>query len=317
MVCMPLAISESTKMTKQRILVTGAKGFIGKRLVSRLERLAKEVITPEREEYDLRKEDHVLKLFEDTKPETVIHLAGDIGGIAYLGKNPGSLFYNNEIMNLLLMEFSRRHGVGKFVGFGSALAYPGNATPPFKESDIWKGDLNKGSAAYGLTKRMLLFQSQAYRSQYNFHAVHIILASLYGPGEEDSHVIPSLMKKFHEARLRDLESVTVWGTGNATRDLLYVDDAAEAIVTVLESYDKPEPLNIGSGKETTIRELAESIAKVIGYGGRINWDSSKEEGPKRILLDCQRAEREIDFRAKTSLMEGLARTKESYGFKSA
>ncbi|HNS32920.1 MAG TPA: GDP-L-fucose synthase [bacterium] len=303
----------------KKVLITGGHGFLGKHVISCLGRKGKtaELFVFHKREFDLRIESDVKKLFRHCgKIDFVIHLAGDVGGIGYNRKLPGDVFYNNLMMNTLLMEYSKLNGTGKFVGIGTVCSYPKLASIPFKEEDLWSGYPEETNASYGLAKKMMLVQGQAYRKQFNFNAIHLLMINLYGPGDnfdvENSHVISGLIRKFDEAKLKGFKEVTAWGTGKATREFLYVEDAAEAIIAAAERYDKPEPVNIGSGIEISIRDLADLIAELSGFSGNIKWDSSKPDGQPRRRLDVYSAEREFGFRAKTSLEEGLEKTIEWY-----
>jgi len=300
----------------KKILVTGWNGFLGKPLVEKLKKSGAEVFIPRSKNYDLRKEDQVCKLFEDTNPEIVIHLAVDGGGIGYMKKNPGSIFYNNLMMNTLVLENSRRKGIEKFVGIGSVCAYPKFAEIPFKEEKIWEGYPEETNAPYGLAKKMMMVQSQAYREQYEFNAIHLLLINLYGPYDnfdlESSHVIPGLINKFNKAISENAKEVEIWGTGSASREFLYSYDAAEAIMLATEIYNKSEPINVGSGGEISIKELVKKISKIINFKGKINWDSTKPDGQPRRCLDISKAEKEFGFKAKTSLEEGLRKTVDWY-----
>jgi GDP-L-fucose synthase len=259
---------------------------------------------------DLRKWENCVKAVRDI--DTVIHLAGKGGGIGYNRKYPGALFYDNIIMNTHLMEAARKEGVGKFVGIGTVCSYPKYATVPFKEENLWDGYPEETNAAYGLSKKMMLVQSQAYWQQYEFNSIHLLMVNLYGPKDnfdlESSHVIPALIRKFAEAVRNDQDRVVVWGTGKASREFLYVEDAAEAILLATEKYNKVEPVNIGSGKEISIYELVNLIKEFTDYRGEIVWDSSKPDGQPRRRLEVSKAEKEFGFEAKTDFRDGLKRT---------
>ena len=295
------------------VLVTGGAGFLGSSLVRTLERhgLAKENIrVPRSRDLDLRRWEDCVTAVENV--DLVIHLAAKVGGIGYNMANPGSLFYDNAIMGIQLMEAARQAGVAKFVAVGTICAYPKFTPVPFREEDLWNGYPEETNAPYGLAKKMLLVQAQAYRQQYGFNAIYLLPVNLYGPGDNfdpaSSHVIPALIKKFVEAVETGAESVEVWGTGAASREFLYVDDAAEGIVLAAERYDRPEPVNLGAGFEITIRDLATLIADLTGFTGEIVWDTTKPDGQPRRCLDVSRAEREFGFRAKVDFREGLKRT---------
>jgi GDP-L-fucose synthase len=300
-----------------RIIVTGGAGFLGRAVVARLEREGyRNIVVPRSREYDLTREDAVERLYAEHPPATVIHLAAHVGGIGANRANPGSFYYDNLMMGALLMEHARRRGCQKFVAIGTVCAYPKYTPVPFREDDLWNGYPEETNAPYGLAKKMLLVQAQAYRQQYGFNAIYLLPVNLYGPHDnfdpESSHVIPALIRKFVEAKERGEPTVTAWGDGSPTREFLYVDDAAEAIGLALERYDGPEPVNVGSSFEISIRDLTETIARVVGYDGRIVWDTSKPNGQPRRKLDVSRAERYFGFRATTSFEEGLRRTLEWY-----
>jgi GDP-L-fucose synthase len=309
------------------VIVTGGAGFLGRHVVARLRArglAGEQIVVPRQEEYDLRRWEAIERLLTDAErrgqgPLVLIHLAGNVGGIGYNRAHPGELFYDNLLMGVQLMEAARRHGAAKFVGIGTICAYPKFTPVPFREEELWNGYPEETNAPYGLAKKMLLVQGQAYREQYGFAAIHLLPVNLYGPGDnfdpESSHVIPAMIRKFVEAQaapgpdeLPGGPVVTLWGDGTPTREFLYVEDAAEGIVLATERYDGPEPVNLGSAFEISIRDLAETIARVTGYAGRIVWDTSKPNGQPRRKLDVSRAERLFGFRAETPFAEGLART---------
>jgi len=299
------------------VLVTGGAGFLGSSLVRTLERhgFTKESIrVPRSRDLDLRRWEDCVTAVQDV--DLVIHLAAKVGGIGYNMANPGSLFYDNAIMGVQLMEAARQAGVAKFVAVGTICAYPKLTPVPFREEDLWEGYPEETNAPYGLAKKMLLVQAQAYRQQYGFNAIYLLPVNLYGPGDNfdpaSSHVIPALIKKFVEAVETGAESVEVWGTGAASREFLYVDDAAEGIALAAERYDRPDPVNLGAGFEITIRDLATLIADLTGFTGEIVWDTAKPDGQPRRCLDVSRAEREFGFRAKTGFEDGLRTTIEWY-----
>ena len=301
----------------KNVLVTGGAGFLGSALVRTLEGhgFEKEKIrVPRSRDLDLRRWDDCVAAVEGV--DLVIHLAAKVGGIGYNMANPGSLFYDNAIMGIQLMEAARQAGVEKFVAVGTICAYPKFTPVPFREEDLWDGYPEETNAPYGLAKKMLLVQAQAYRQQYGFNAIYLLPVNLYGPGDNfdpaSSHVIPALIKKFVEAVETGAESVEVWGTGSASREFLYVDDAAEGIALAAERYNKPDPVNLGAGFEITIRDLATLIAGLTGFTGEIVWDTTKPDGQPRRCLDVSRAEREFGFRAKTSFEDGLKATVEWY-----
>ena len=299
----------------QRICVTGGAGFLGSFVIDKLVDLGvqkERILIPRRNDFDLSRESDVERYYDLAQPEIVIHLAALVGGIGANQANPGRYFYVNLAMGLQMIEQARVHRVKKFVQIGTICAYPKNTPVPFCEDDLWYGYPEETNAAYGIAKKSLLVMCQAYREQYGLNAIYLLPVNLYGPRDnfdlETSHVIPAMIRKFSEARENDEPSVTLWGDGTPTREFLYVDDAAEAIVSAAESYDDPEPLNIGSGHELTIAELARMIADEVGYSGAIEWDPSRPNGQPRRCLDVSRAKDRLGFTARTSLKEGLRRT---------
>jgi len=300
----------------KRVLVTGGSGFLGRHLVAVLERHGcRDVVVVRKAQHDLTHEPDVQRLFEETKPNVVIHLAAVVGGIGANRESPGTFFYQNVMMGALTMEYARRSGVEKFVGVGTICAYPKLAPVPFLERDLWNGYPEETNAPYGIAKKMLLVQGQAYRDQYGFDAIHVLPVNLYGPHDNfdpaSSHVIPALIRKFLEAIDAGAAEVVCWGTGNATREFLFVEDCAEGIVLATERYEQREPVNLGAGFEISIRDLAEMIADLIGFKGRLVFDRTKPDGQPRRSLDVSRA-RTFGFAATTDFRGGLLRTIEWY-----
>jgi GDP-L-fucose synthase len=296
------------------ILVTGAHGFLGKHVVEQLKKTKATLITPTSKECDLRDLEEVQRIVKDI--DIVIHLAAKVGGIGFNQKYPGELFYDNLLMGAQLMEESRKAGVQKFVGLGTICAYPKFTPIPFKEEDLWNGYPEETNAPYGLAKKMLLVQAQAYRAQYGFNAIYLLPVNMYGPGDnfdpKSSHVIPALIKKFLEAKSRKLKAVSVWGTGNPTREFLYVEDAARGIILATEKYNGSEPVNLGSSHELSIRELAETIKELVDYDGEIVWDHSKPDGQPRRKLDITKAQTLFGFTSEKTFSMGLKKTIEWY-----
>jgi len=297
-------------LTNKQIVVTGGRGFLGTYLVKKLkEHGATKVVPLAHHDYDLRDRAQVQRMFDDLHPEVIIHLAAVVGGIGANQLHPGSFFYDNAIMGIQLIEEARLHGIEKFVQVGTICAYPKFTPVPFKEEDLWNGYPEETNAPYGLAKKMLLVQLQAYRQEYGFDGIYLLPVNLYGPGDNDdlvtSHVIPAMIRKFKEAKEQNLPTVTLWGDGTPTREFLYVKDAAEGIVLATERYDKPEPVNLGSGEEISIKDLAKLIKELTGYQGEIVWDITKPNGQPRRLLDVSRAEREFGFKANSSLTDRL------------
>jgi GDP-L-fucose synthase len=298
--------------TGKRVTVTGGRGFLGRHVVRLVESAGADVFTFGSAEYDLTRQSEVARMYADRPADVVIHLAARVGGIGANRENPGSFFYDNAIMGIELMEQARRNDVGKFVQVGTVCAYPKFAPTPFSEADLWNGYPEETNAPYGLAKKMLLAQAQAYRQQYGFNAIYLLPVNLYGPGDnfdlQSSHVIPALIRKCVEARESGSDSVEVWGTGTPTREFLYVEDAARAIVLAAERYDAPAPVNVGSSEEISIRELAELIVELSGFRGTIAWDRTKPDGQPRRKLDVQRAWEGFGFRSSTDFRTGLAET---------
>jgi GDP-L-fucose synthase len=302
--------------TPVRVTVTGGAGFLGRHVVDALERRGHDVFVPRRVQYDLVEEAAVSRLLRDGRPDILVHLAAVVGGIEANRTEPGRFFYENLHMGTMLMEHARRARVRKFVGVGTICSYPKFTPVPFAEERIWDGYPEETNAPYGLAKKMLLVQGQAYRQQYGFNAIHLLPVNLYGPGDNfdpvSSHVIPALIRKCLDAMEQGREQIVCWGDGSATREFLYVEDCAEAIVLATERYDEPEPVNIGAGFEISIRELAGLIAVACGFEGDIVWDPTKPNGQPRRCLDTSRAADRFGFRARTSLEAGLKRTIEWY-----
>jgi GDP-L-fucose synthase len=301
----------------QRVVVTGGSGFLGRHLVNRLRGLRSDAIAaPRRAEYDLSDVDQVARMYRDLRPTLVIHLAAVVGGIGANRQRPAEFFYQNLAMGVHLIDQAWRAGVPKVVIIGTVCAYPKVVPVPFREEDLWNGYPEETNAPYGLAKKILLVQSQAYRQQYGFNSIFLIPTNLYGPGDNfdlrTSHVIPALVRKCVEAKEHGLDQVEVWGDGTATREFLYVDDAVEAILLASEHYNSSEPVNIGSGDEISIADLVQRIALYARFGGRIVWDTSKPNGQPRRRLDVRRAREHFGFEARTSFDEGLRRTVDWY-----
>jgi GDP-L-fucose synthase len=304
-------------LENKKIVVTGGAGFFGSYVVKKLQtRGCNDIFTVRSRNYNLIDNDAVKALYRDVKPDIVIHLAGLVGGIGANQANPGSFFYDNLMMGVQMMEQGRRAGIEKFVALGTICAYPKFAPVPFKEEALWNGYPEETNAPYGLAKKMLLVQAQAYRQQYGFNAVYLLPVNLYGPGDNfdpnSSHVIPALIKKFIDAAGQKEPHVIIWGTGDPTREFLYVEDAAEGVVLATEKYNKSDPVNLGAGFEISIKDLAFLIAKLLKFKGKITFDPAKPDGQPRRRLDTARAEVEFGFKAGTGFEEGLAATIEWY-----
>ncbi len=297
----------------KRVVVTGGAGFLGSYVVEKLRgRGCPNISVPRSQKYDLRDRDAIIRLYGDANPHVVIHLAAVVGGIGANRANPGRFFYDNAIMGIQLMEYSRHSGVEKFVQVGTVCAYPKFAPVPFKESDLWNGYPEETNAPYGLAKKMMLVQAQAYRQQYDFNAIYLLPVNLYGPGDNfdlhTSHVIPALIRKLIEAKDEGRDEVVLWGDGSPTREFLYVEDAAEGILLATERYSGAEPINLGSGEEISIKELAQMIAQEVGYTGRFNWDTTQPNGQPRRCLDVTLAQERFGFHARNNLREGISKT---------
>jgi len=304
-------------LTGKRLLVTGGAGFLGTHLVAALgARGCSRIAVPRRADCDLTHEANVARLFEAERPDIVIHLAAVVGGIGANSAHPGRFCYENVVMGALLLEAARKSGVEKFVGIGTICAYPKITPVPFKEENLWNGYPEETNAPYGIAKKMLLVQGQAYRQEYGMNVIHLLPVNLYGPGDnfdtESSHVIPALIRKCFEAQDTGRDEVVCWGDGTATREFLYVEDCAEAIVLATQRYDEAEPVNIGAGREISIRDLAALVAEGTRFAGRIVWDRGKPNGQPRRCLDTSRARAAFGFRATTEFREGLRRTIDWY-----
>jgi GDP-L-fucose synthase len=301
----------------KRVVVTGGSGFLGSFVVEKLRhRGCGEIIIPRSKDYNLVEMEMVRRLYRDSRPDVVIHLAARVGGIGANQANPGKFFYDNLMMGAQLMEVGRQVGLMKFIATGTICAYPKFTPVPFKEENLWNGYPEETNAPYGLAKKMLLVQSQAYRQQYDYNSVVLFPVNLYGPRDnfnlETSHVIPALIRKCFKAKIDAEQSITVWGTGTPTREFLYVEDAAEGILLAAELYNKSEPINLGAGFELSIHDLVNLIVKLTGYSGKIVWDTSKPDGQPRRCLDTMKAFKEFGFKAKTSFEDGLRKTIDWY-----
>jgi GDP-L-fucose synthase len=299
-----------------RVTVTGGAGFLGGFVTERLRAQGVEVFVPRSRDYNLIEKADILRMLDDARPDLIIHLAALVGGIGDNQKNPGRFFYDNLMMGTQLIEQARLRGIRKFVATGTVCAYPKFTPVPFKEDDLWNGYPEETNAPYGLAKKMMLVQSQAYRRQYGFNSIFLLPANLYGPGDnfdlETSHVVAALIRKCIEAQRRGESFIEVWGTGNASREFLYVDDCAEGILKAAALYDDGDPVNLGNGSEVTIRKLVEIIVSLTGFEGEIKWLTDKPDGQARRQIDTQRAWERFGFRAQTSLEEGLRKTIDWY-----
>lgn len=301
----------------KRVVVTGGAGFLGRHVVKRLsERGCRHIFVPRSRRYDLTSAKRVRALYRDARPDIVVHLAAVVGGIGANQANPGKYFYDNLIMGAQLIEYGRCFGLNKFVAVGTVCSYPKYCPVPFREEDIWNGYPEETNAPYGLAKKMMLVQSQAYRQQYGFNAIFLLPANLYGPGDNfdpaTSHVIPALIRKCRTAVDQGLDSITLWGDGTASREFLYVEDAAEGILLAAEHYDGSEPVNLGTGQEVAIKDLAAMICQATGFAGEVEWDAARPNGQPRRALDTSRALAKFGFAARTPLADGLASTVEWY-----
>lgn len=307
--------SDDLSLKGLKVLLTGGNGFLGTYVKKQLEKEGvKEIFVPRSKEYDLTKMENCQKVVEGV--DVVIHLAAKVGGIGYNREHPAELFYDNAIMGVQLIEAARLANVKKFVAIGTICAYPKFTPVPFKEEDIWNGYPEETNAPYGLAKKMMLVQSEAYRQQYGFNSIYLVPVNLYGPGDNfnpaSSHVIPALIKKVYDAQQENKDHIDVWGTGSASREFLYAEDAAEGIVLATKHYAKPGPVNLGVGQEVKIKELVELIVELMDFKGEIRWDSSKPDGQPRRCLSTETAEKEFGFKANTQLRDGLKATIEWY-----
>jgi len=311
-------MSEDIIWSEARVVVTGGAGFLGSFVVEKLRaRGCREIFAPRSADYDLRDRDAILRLYAEARPDIVIHLAAVVGGIGANRDNPGRFFYDNAIMGIQLIEYARLAGVQKFVATGTVCAYPKFTPVPFREDDLWDGYPEETNAPYGLAKKMILVQTQAYREQYGFNGIFLLPVNLYGPRDNfdlhTSHVIPALIRKCAEAKKEGRSEIVLWGDGTPTREFLYVEDAAEGILLAAERYNGDQPVNLGTGEEIAIRDLARVIAAEIGFGGEIVWDTSKPNGQPRRRLDVTRAQQLFGFEAAHGLREGIKETVAWFG----
>jgi GDP-L-fucose synthase len=307
----------TVELTQQRLVVTGGSGFLGRSLCTALrQRGCEHLAVPTHQDYDLLDSQAVERLFHDFRPEVIFHLAAQVGGIVANQREPGRFFYENLQMGLNLIEASRRYGIQKFVQVGTVCAYPKFTPVPFREDDLWNGYPEETNAPYGIAKKALLVMLQSYRQQYGLNGIFVLPVNLFGPGDNydpaSSHVIPALIRKCVEAQRNRSPEIIVWGTGSASREFLYVHDCAEGLIRAAERYDSPEPVNLGSGQEISIRELAALIVRLTGYQGRIVWDTTRPDGQPRRSLDTSRAGKTFGFEAQTNLVEGLQSTIRDY-----
>ncbi|NDJ52422.1 MAG: GDP-L-fucose synthase [Chloroflexi bacterium] len=303
--------------SENRFVVTGGSGFLGRYVTEALKnRGATEVFIPRRKDYDLRSHEAVIRLLKDAQPTVIVHMAAVAGGIGVNRERPAEFFYDNLMMGTMLMHEAWQAGIKKFVSVGTVCEYPKHTPVPFREEDLWNGYPEETNAPYGLAKKMLLVQGQAYHQQYGLQAIHLLPTNLYGPYDNfdlrTSHVIPALIRKCLEAKEKNQPYIEAWGTGSATREFLYVADAAEGIVLATENYAAPDPINIGSGMEISIKDLLVLIAELTGFEGEIRWDSSKPDGQPRRRLNTDKAEQAFGFKAQTEFREGLSQTIEWY-----
>ena len=306
-------MDKALDLATKRICVTGGAGFLGTHLIRRLkEHGAKEIFVPQYPEYDLVREADIIRMIDTAKPDIIIHLAAKVGGIGANREKPGEFFYDNLMMGVQLIHQSWLKSVEKFVAIGTICAYPKYTPIPFKEEDLWNGYPEETNAPYGLAKKMLLVQSQAYREQYGYNSIFLLPVNLYGPGDNfnpaSSHVIPALIRKYLEAKEQGASEIVAWGDGSPTREFIYVEDAAEGIALATQKYNSSEPVNIGSSFEISIKELTETIARLTGFNGTIRWDTTKPNGQPRRKLDTSRAREAFGFEARTDFEEGLKRT---------
>ena len=300
---------------RAKIVLTGGAGFLGSVVRRKLQERGcspEQIIVPRSRDYDLTTEAAVARLMDDTRPDVLIHLAAVVGGIGANREHPGTFYYKNLVMGAMLMEYARRADVGKFVAIGTICAYPKFTPVPFKEEDLWIGYPEETNAPYGIAKKGMLVQAQAYRQEFGFNAIYLLPVNLYGPNDnfdpDSSHVIPALIKKCMDAQAQQRDTIQLWGTGRPTREFLYVDDAAEAIVLATERYDQSDPINVGSGSEISVRDLAQLITRLTGFQGAIQWDESQPDGQPRRRLDISKAKDTFGFEANVGLEDGLRRT---------